>query len=372
MEINSKQLTTNGRLLSLDTLRGVDMFFIMGAGYLFSSLAQLFPNSFWMGISEQFQHVSWNGLAFIDIVFPLFLFIAGISFPFSLASSRNKGFSERKIRFNIVRRGIILVLLGMVYNGLLQLDFEHMRYASVLGRIGLAWMFAALIWLYFKPRTRGILCVLILVLYWLLLVFVPAPDGSGDSLSLEGCLVGYVDRLLLPGVDTFDPEGILSTFPAIVTALLGMFTGHFIRTDEWNMSPTRKACLLAGMGLVLLGIGILWNTVFPINKRLWSSSFVCTVGGISAIMFALFYYIVDVRKCQRWTLPFRVIGMNSITIYLAQRMIDFGFTARFLFGGVIGIPENEAVENVLYALAYITVCWIFLGLLYRWKIFLKV
>ena len=113
MEKDSDRLPA-GRLLSLDTLRGVDMFFIMGAGYLFDSLARLFPESFWSGVAAQFRHVPWNGLAFIDIVFPLFLFIAGISFPFSLASSRRKGFSERKIQFNIIRRGVLLVLLVMI------------------------------------------------------------------------------------------------------------------------------------------------------------------------------------------------------------------------------------------------------------------
>ena len=371
MEKDSDRLPA-GRLLSLDTLRGVDMFFIMGAGYLFDSLARLFPESFWSGVAAQFRHVPWNGLAFIDIVFPLFLFIAGISFPFSLASSRRKGFSERKIQFNIIRRGVLLVLLGMIYNGLLQLDFDQMRYASVLGRIGLAWMFAALIWLYTRPRTRVVLSVAILLGYWLLLAFVPAPDGTGDPFSREGCLVGYVDRICLPGTDTFDPEGILSTLPAIVTALLGMFAGAFVRSGKWNAVPGRKALALVGAGILLIGVGVLWNTVFPINKRLWSSSFVCTVGGISAVAFALFHYVVDVCGHVRWTLPFRVIGMNSITIYLAQSMIDFGFTARFLFGGIIGLPENAEAGNVLYALAYIAVCWIFLGLLYRWRIFLKV
>ena len=363
------------RLQSLDALLGFDMFFIMGGGTLFVALATLFPNVFFQTIAKQMEHVPWNGFAFEDMIFPLFLFIAGISFPFSLAKQREKGMTDAAIYKKIVRRGLTLVLLGIVYNGLLQLDFEHQRYASVLGRIGLAWMFAALIFVNTGAKTRIGIIAAILVGYWLLLALVPAPDGGGAGVfTKEGSLVGYVDRMLLPGrlhLGIHDPEGLLSAVPAIATALLGISTGEFIKSGRYGFSDTRKVLYILSAGIILLVVGKAWDIVFPINKNLWTSSFVCFVGGLSAILFALFYYVVDVKNYRKWTLFFRVIGMNSITIYLAQRFINFRYTADSLFGGLTSlVPENA--QPLISSLAYIAVCWGFLYVLYRQRIFLKV
>lgn len=365
------------RLQSLDTLRGCDMFFIMGGSSLLASICGLFPNSeVATSIAAQFYHVSWHGFAFQDMIFPLFLFIAGISFPYSIAKSRSKQYPESKILFNVVRRGVLLILLGMIYNGLFKFDFENLRCASVLGRIGLAWMIAALIFMQTKTRSRIVICAAILIGYWLLLAFVPAPDGNGDPFSKEGSLVGYVDRHLMPGRLLYDklhdPEGLLSALPAIVTALLGMLTGEFIKTDKGAISPAKKALWLAVAGVVFICIGKLWDMVFPINKNLWSSSFVCFVGGLSMLAFAFFYFIVDVKNWRKWTIVFRVIGMNSITIYLAQRMINFSYTAKFFFGGAIGLISDESWQTVFTNLSYVLVCWFFVYFLYRQRIFLKV
>ncbi|MGM9760610.1 MAG: acyltransferase family protein, partial [Parabacteroides sp.] len=221
-QINHVEKPATRRLQSLDALRGFDMLFIMGGAAFFVALATLFPCSFFEAIAEQMEHVEWNGLQHHDTIFPLFLFIAGISFPFSLEKQRLQGKSEAAIYQKIIRRGITLVLLGCIYNGLLDFDFAHQRYASVLGRIGLAWMFAALLFVRCGVRARVATVAVLLVGYWLLLAFVPAPDGGGaDLFSMEGCLVGYVDRLLLPGrlhKVIHDPEGLLSTVPAIGTA----------------------------------------------------------------------------------------------------------------------------------------------------------
>lgn len=310
-----------------------------------------------------------------DMIFPTFLFIAGISFPFSLEKQRLSGKSEGDILRKIVRRGLTLVFLGVVYNGLLDFDFSTQRYASVLGRIGLAWMCAALLFVYARTRTRAIVAVAILVGYWLLLRFVPAPDAAGaDSLTMEGCLVGYVDRLLLPGrlhLTIHDPEGLLSTLPAVVTAMLGMFTGEFIKWKKEGLGETRKVAVLATAGVGLVAVGLIWNLFFPINKQIWSSSFVCFVGGISTLLFALFYYVIDVKNHRRWTLFFRVIGMNSITIYLAQHFIRFSYTNQALFGGLSKLVPESAGPFVL-AVGYIAVCWGFLYVLYKQRIFLKV
>lgn len=363
------------RLLSLDALRGFDMFFIMGGGSLFVALATLVPTPFFESIAAQMSHAKWGaGFTFEDIIFPLFLFIAGISFPFSLEKQRERGMSEAAIYKKIIRRGITLVVLGFVYNGLLNLNFETQRYASVLARIGLGWMFGALIFVNTRTITRVWIVAAILIGYWLLL-FIPAPDGNGEELfTREGNLACYIDRLLLPGRlhgGNYDPEGILSTLPAIGTALLGMFTGEFVKLRREGLTETKKVVYMLAVGGCLLAIGLLWGLFFPINKYLWTSSFVCTVGGISAILFAVFYYIVDVKECRGWTLFFTVIGTNSITIYLAQVFINFTFTANAIFGGFIGLFP-ETAQPLLGAIAYIAVCWGFLYFLYRQRIFLKV
>ncbi|WP_099465762.1 MULTISPECIES: acyltransferase family protein [Parabacteroides] len=363
------------RLQSLDALRGFDMFFIMGGGPLFIALATLFPTPFFQAIAHQMQHVEWHGLSFEDMIFPLFLFIAGISFPFSLEKQRASGMTDSAIYKKIIRRGITLVILGLVYGGILSLDFENQRYASVLGRIGLAWMFAAILFVNTRTITRVWITAGILIGYWLLLAFVPAPDGNGaDVFSMEGCLVGYVDRIMLPGhlyLKIHDPEGILSTVPAIATALLGMFTGEFIKLQKKEFTETKKVLYLLVVGLILVVSGVIWNLFFPINKNLWTSSFVCTVGGISMILFALFYYIIDVKGFRGWTLFFTVIGMNSITIYLAQRFINFSFTANSIFGGITKLLP-ETAQPLMGAVTYIAICWGFLYFLYRQRIFLKV
>ena len=365
------------RLQSLDALRGFDMFFIMGGGGLIVALATLFPTPFFQALAKQMTHVQWHGFHFEDMIFPLFLFIAGISFPFSVRKQLSLQKSKSAIYRKTVKRGITLVILGVVYNGLLNLDFENLRIASVLGRIGLAWMFAALIFIHTKTKGRVIIASTILVLYWLLLAFVPAPDAVAgvDVFSMEGTIVGYVDRILLPGRVLFnnmlDPEGILSTVPAISTALLGMLTGELVQLKKEQLSDNKKVLTLVGVGLGLVAIGLAWDVIFPINKNLWTSSFVCFVGGLSVLLFALFYWVIDVLEFRKWTFFFTVIGMNSITIYLAQRFINFRFTSNALFGGFIGLfPEN--MQPLLTSAGYITVCWLFLYFLYKKRIFLKV
>lgn len=363
------------RLQSLDTLRGMDMFFIMGGAPFFVALATLFPNAFFETIAGQMHHVDWNGLTQHDTIFPLFLFIAGISFPFSLEKQRAGGMTDAAIYRKIIRRGVTLVLFGFIYNGLLNFDFEHQRYASVLGRIGLAWMFGALIFVNTRTITRIWIAAAILVGYWLLLMLVPAPDGNGAGVfTMEGSLVGYIDRMFLPGRlnDTIhDPEGLLSTLPAIGTALLGMFTGEFVKLQKAGLTETKKVVYMAVAGCGLLAAGLLWSLFFPVIKHLWTSSFVCVVGGISALAFALFYYIVDVKECRGWTLFFRVIGMNSITIYMAQAFVNFSYTSGKLFGGLAGVMPEPA-QPLVASMAYIAVCWGFLYFLYRQRIFLKV
>ena len=360
--MNEKSTRPSQRLLSLDALRGFDMLFIMGFAGLIVAICRLFPGDVPDFFIRMMQHPEWHGFSHHDTIFPLFLFIAGLSYPFSLQKQLSAGASRGDLYRKIIRRGF---------------RFEWpMRMASVLGRIGLAWACAAMLFLNFRTRTRCGIVAAILLGYWALLALVPAPDApqGADIYSMEGTIVGYVDRLLLPGrllSKIFDPEGWLSTLPAIATAMLGMMTGEFIRQPERHFSGDRKALYMALAAIAFTLVGMLWDLSFPINKKLWSSSFVCVVAGYSLGMFALFYWLIDVRGYRSWTLPFQVIGLNSITIYMAQRIVDFRGIANFFFGG-IAAKTPDAVASVIISIGYLFVSWLFLYFLYKKKIFLKV
>lgn len=363
------------RLISLDALRGFDMFWIMGGENIIHALAQLTQWSLLIWLGTQMQHVEWNGFVFYDNIFPLFLFIAGVTMPFSLSRRLEKGDSKVKIYRHIIIRGALLVLLGSIYNGLLHFDFDHQRYASVLGRIGLAWMFAAIIFV--NTNARGLIIWLgsILLGYWAMMKLIPVPGYGAGILTQEGSLVGYVDRMLLPGrlyLGNHDPEGILSTLPAIGTALMGILTGKFLTQPKEKYPPMKKGIYILVAGIASIGLGWLWNTVFPVNKNLWTSSFVLVSGGWSLVYLSIFYIIIDVWKFQKWAFFFIVIGLNPITIYMAQSgMINFESTTRYFFGGIIK-PMPELWQHFIGATLYVGVSWLFLYFLYKKKIFLKV
>ena len=188
------------RLMSLDTLRGLDMMFILGLAAIISKICGLFPGGEDSWLATQMSHVDWEGLRHHDTIFPLFLFIAGVSYPFSLSKQKERGFSRGRIYGKIFYRGAMLVFLGIVYNGLLNFDFANLRWQGVLQHIGMAWMFAALLFINFRSSVRAVIACCLLLGYWLLLRFVPAPDFPGsDPFSMEGCLVGFVDRMVMPG-----------------------------------------------------------------------------------------------------------------------------------------------------------------------------
>jgi predicted acyltransferase len=364
------------RLHSLDALRGFDMFWIMGGEGIFVGLASLTGWPVFQWWAGQLDHVPWSGFHAYDMIFPLFLFIAGISFPFSLAKRTANNDTRKSIYKHVITRGLILVLLGLLVNNGVNFDFAHMRYGSVLGRIGLAWMFAAIIFMNTKLNTRIIWISGILIVYWLLFLIFPAHDlGATDPFSPQGNLAGHIDRLFLPGkycCYTYgDSEGILSTIPAICTALLGMLTGQFVGSQYLNNKPLRKVLymVLAAIGLII--IGQIWNIFFPINKYLWSSSFVCFVGGLSLLLFSIFYLIIDIWEYKKWTLFFVVIGMNPITIYLGERIINFESPTNFFFGGITALLPATWTPMV-EGIGITSVAWVFLYILYKKKIFLKV
>ncbi len=370
-----EKINETKRLQSLDALRGFDMFWIMGGESIFIALGALTGWPLFQWWATQMDHVPWHGFVFYDMIFPLFLFIAGISFPFSYDKNYHGAGKRKELYIHIFKRAFILVVLGIIYNNAVSFDFANLRYGSVLGHIGLAWMFAALIFINAGLKFRIVWVSCILLGYWFLLMFFPAHDlGATDPYSMEGSFTGLVDRMFMPGrlyLTIHDPEGILSIVPAIATALLGMLTGQFVKSDYLKNRLQKKVLLMILVGIILIIIGKIWGLAFPINKNLWTSSFVCFVGGISLILFSLFYLVIDVWNFKRWTFFFTVIGVNSITIYLAHALLDFGHTTEFLFGGFQSLfPENW--QDLIGALGYFAVGWVLLYFLYKKKIFLKV
>jgi predicted acyltransferase len=364
---------TSERLFSLDALRGFDMFWIMGAEEIFHGLFKITGSPFWGAISNELTHPDWNGFHFYDLIFPLFLFIAGVATPYSTGRELEKGKTRKQLLWRVVKRGLILVLLGVIYNNGLQLKpLSEIRFASVLGRIGLAYIFANIVYLYSKERMQIIWFCALLIGYWLLLKFTSAPGYPPGDLTMEGNFASYIDRSVVPGklyLGIHDPEGLMSTIPAISTGLLGIITGSFLKKSL--VAPSKKALWMAIAGSVFIGLAHLWDLDFPINKNLWSSSFVLNVGGYSLILLAIFYYIIDVLGYKKWAFFFKVIGMNSILIYMSGRFIDWEYTTNGFFKWLaqwVGDPWNILVM----AICFVMVKWLFLYFMYRKKIFLRV
>lgn len=361
------------RLYALDALRGFDMFWIMGAEEIFHTLAKSTGSSFWGAIANQFTHPDWNGFHLYDLIFPLFLFIAGVATPYSIGRELEKGKSRSQLLGRVIKRALILVLLGIIYNNGLHLrPFSEIRFASVLGRIGLAYLFANIIYLYTRTRGQVIWFASLLIGYWLLLKFTSAPGFPAGDLTMQGNFASYVDRLIVPGrlyLGIHDPEGIMSTIPAIGTGLLGILAGTFLRNTA--ISEHKKVLRLFITGVILLTLAWIWNIDFPVNKNLWTSSFVLNVGGISLMLLSVFYYVIDVLDYKKWAFFFKVIGMNSILIYMSDGFIDWGYTTKGFFqwlGQWAGNPYNI----VVMAVCYVMVKWLFLYFMYKKKVFLRV
>ena len=364
------------RLYSLDALRGFDMFWIMGAEDIFHSMNKATGGNspVWAAIANQLTHPAWNGFHMYDSIFPLFLFIAGCATPYSVGRELEKGKTKQQVLFRVIKRGLILVLLGLIYNNGLEIKpISEIRFGSVLGRIGLAYMFANIIYIYTKKfSTQVIWFCSLLIGYWLLLKFNSAPGFPTGDLTMEGNFASYLDRNILPGrlyLKIHDPEGLISTIPAIGTGLLGIMAGSFLKNN--SLAGGVKAGRLALTGVIFIGLALLWNLDFPINKNLWTSSFVLTVGGYSLIMLGLFYYIIDVKGYKSWAFFFRVIGMNSILIYLSEHFINWEYSTDGFFhwvGQIMGDPFGA----VGMAICFVAVKWAFLYFMYKKKVFLRV
>lgn len=365
------------RLQSLDVLRGFDMLWIVGGGSLIVALAKVLDWGWLQVIAEQMEHVRWEGFHFEDLIFPMFMFISGVAIPYAVTAKVEQGV-KRKLLFNkILRRGIILVILGIIYNGNLRRDFagiSDMRFASVLGQIGLGYLFAATIVLYTKSfKTRVAWLVGIMSGIAILQLLVPVPGYGAGLLDPVGGMNAWLDRMLMPGRlhgETFDPEGLLCIVSAITVTLMGALAGSVLRDGE--PASKKKAMILAVGGAVLVTIALILSPVYPIIKACWTVPFNMLTAGISSILLSLFYFSIDVKEWTKGILSykilfFKVIGMNSITIYLGHSIIDFDHASGF-FLGCLSAPLGEWIV----ILGAIVLEWLLLYYLYLKKIFLRV
>ena len=361
------------RLVSIDALRGFDMLLIAGGGAFIERLEGK-TNIAWIdGLAQQFHHIPWNGFSFYDFIFPLFLFIAGVSLPFSLNKGLSSGLMKRDLYRKAFRRLIILILLGILYKNSPIPFFNppQIRVVSVLGRIGFAGFITTLLYLNFSWSRRLMWVAGILLLYYAALFLIPVPGYGAGDLSHEGNLVGWFDRNFLPGrlIDkTYDENGILTQFPALCLCVLGSIAGDILRSAQKEI---KKIQLLILAGAIGIGLGLLWNQSFPINKHLWSSSFILLTGGIAFLCLCLFYFIIDVMKYKKWAFFFKVIGLNSLTTYLVFRFVDFFQSSTLIFSGLYA-PTPEPWHEVFEALGAVILLWSFLYFLYKKKIFFKI
>ncbi|PSS68534.1 transmembrane glucosamine N-acetyltransferase NagX [Shewanella algae] len=366
------------RLMSLDALRGFDMFWILGGEALFAALLLLTTWSGWRWFDGQMHHSSWHGFTFYDLIFPLFIFLSGVALGLSPKRLDKLAFAERLPKYkHAVKRLALLLFFGVLYNhgwgtGM-PAALDEIRYASVLGRIAFAWFFAAMLVWHTGLRTQIYAAVAILLGYAMVQLWLPVPGGSAGDFSAAGSINAWVDSHFLPGISyqhkPHDPEGLLSTLPAVVNALAGVFVGRFLQ--QQSFSAWGRVGLLCLAGLVCLGLGWLLNPLIPVNKDLWTSSFVLVSSGWSLLLLALFYAVIDVLGLRWLGFPFVVIGCNAIIIYLASSLVQWRYSSESLFGGFINsAPENW--QPLLGVLAMLGVQWLLLWWMYRRRLFIRV
>ena len=357
-----------GRLLSLDALRGFDMFWILGVDELINALRGAAPGPLTNFLAAQVTHSDWAGVTPYDLIFPLFVFIAGVTTVFSLEKILQSGGRWAALR-RVCLRAVLIYLLGILYY-VSFLPWGEVRLLGVLQRIALCYLFTGLI--YIAGRWRGLFLALPVLLlgYWALIALVPVP-GVGAGYTSEGLnLANYIDRHYLPLYkwdNDHDPEGLLSTLPAIGSCILGALAGVLLKKD--GLSPQRKVLWLLGAGLACLLLGYAWGTQFPIIKKIWTSSYVLVAGGYSLLILALFYQLVDIWGLLGWTRPFLWIGSNAILLYTAYTVLKFselgGSAAGLLFPA--SPPDAAVLGSFLAACASLLIAY----LLYRRGWFLR-
>ena len=349
------------------------MFFIVGMEEVFEALSKMFPMT--PSLNDRVQHAPWAGFHFYDLIFPLFAFIVGISLVFSLSKSVAVE-GKAKTSGKILKRGAILYFLGILtYHGIAE-GIEHVRLLGVLQRLAICSSMAGLAFVWMNTRALVGLTASLLVGYWAMLTFVPVPGfGAGDFAEGHN-LANWIDKMCLPfrkWDGDHDPEGLLSTLPAIASSLLGVFAGLLVKDSA--VEPGRKVRLLILWGCAGIGAGLLWHLQFPIIKKIWSSSFVLLTAGISCLLLAGFYRVIDIRQHRTWSRPFVWIGMNAITIYLIAHFVKLEGIAKGFVGGEI----HSSLETIHQGLGSLVTALLALGFsflicrfLFDRKIFLRV
>jgi len=376
----------SNRLLSLDLLRGLTIAFM-----ILVNDAGDFNSAYW-----PLLHSRWNGCTPTDIVFPTFLFIIGITTVISLSSRLSRGTPKRTLFLQILRRSVILFLLGILVNSFPFFNLHTMRFFGILPRISVCYFVVATLYLFSQGwRDKLALFIAILIGYWILLRFVPVPSYGVPTRGVPFMdplhnLAFWVDRSLFSASHlsdgTHDITGLGSTLPSIATTLLGVLTAQWLRTSHTFTRKVRNIAL-AGFAAVLLGG--LWNFTFPINKELWTSSFVLFAGGISMLLLALFMWIFDrvpsalsARKRSPLITVLLVFGTNAITAYVFSELLASGLSSipihpgtnlqEILYLSILHIVPNAPFASLLYSLAYVAVCWLFTYPLYRRGLFIKI
>ncbi len=382
-----------GRMVSLDVFRGITI----AAMILVND-----PGS-WSHIYAPLEHAEWNGWTPTDLIFPFFLFIAGVSMTLSFASRVARGVTRGAMAIHVLRRSALIFAIGLFLNGFPFFDLHTIRIMGVLQRIAVCYLAAGLLYLATmrrkmtadkQARVRANLGVIagvaliLLVGYWALMTFVPVPGYGAGNLGKEENLGAYIDRALMGGhlwseSKTWDPEGFLSTFPAIATALIGILAGEWMRSER---SGTRRVSGLLIAGVVLMVAGQLLDPYFPINKNLWTSTYVFFTGGFAMLLLALCYWIVDLRGSKKWAAPFLVFGMNAILAYalaaiVSETSIDFEFAgaggrAETLHGWLYNnffVPYlNPKNASLAFAVFFVALILALLWPLYHKRIFVRV
>lgn len=361
------------RLVSLDVFRGITI-----AGMVLVNN----PGT-WEHIYGPLQHAAWHGWTPTDLVFPFFVFIVGVAIPLAFANRLESGRGKRDLYVKIVKRTLIIFAIGLFLNGFPYFGLAEYRIPGVLQRIAICYFFASIIFLNTKVRTQVAITIGLLLFYWFLLKFVPAPGFAAGDLTKEGSLPSFVDRVVLGKHvwvlgKVYDPEGILSTIPAIATALIGLLTGSWLRTEKTRFE---KAAGMFVAGAVCVAIGWAWNSFFPINKALWTSSYVLFTGGLALQFLAFCYWLIDIKGYRKWAKPFEVFGLNAIALYVGAGLmaslfgeIKVGNTTlgTWLYQNLFASWASPINASLAYAISFVLVWLALMWILYHRKIFLKV
>jgi predicted acyltransferase len=370
------------RIASVDALRGFSIFWLIGGDGAIWALADMSSGKgpVVSGIGRflglQFHHVAWEGFHFYDFIFPLFIFVTGVAIVFSLSRlAEREGLWQAHVR--VLRRSLLLYGLGLIYYGGISYHWADIRYVGVLQRIALCYLFASLFFLNFNLRGMMVACVSLLLGYWALMTFVPVPGVGAGSFAPDANLANWLDARYLPGRlwdKTRDPEGMLSTLPAIGTCLLGVFAGLLL--EDERLAAQSKSLWLIGAGIALVAAGHLWGLQFPVIKAIWTSSFVLVAGGYSLILLGVLHQIIDVWGLRRWSTIFVWLGVNAITLYFLNNLFGFEpFALRFVGGDLSALIDHFTTRGTGLFLAHLlglTFAIALAGFFYRRKIFLRV